>query len=61
MKKHNSRAQKNPPPVGEGRGGVRLHTANAKSPAELPPPQSWGGSNESKTHAAATSATEAFI
>ena len=30
-----------PPPVGEGRGGVLLHTANAKSPAvPLPPP--WG-------------------
>ena len=30
-----------PPPVGEGRGGVSLHTANAKSPAVLLPPP-WG-------------------
>ena len=30
-----------PPPVGEGWGGVRLHTANAKSPAVLLPPP-WG-------------------
>ena len=27
-----------PPPVGEGQGGVRLHTANAKSPAVLHSP-----------------------
>ena len=30
-----------PLPVEEGRGGVRLHTANAKSPAVLLPPP-WG-------------------
>ena len=42
-----------PPPVGEGQGGVRLHTANAKSPAVLhSPPWERVGVGAAKKHAA---------
>ena len=42
-----------PPPVGEGQDGVRLHTANAKSPAVLhSPPWERVGVGAAKKHAA---------
>ena len=44
-----------PPPVGEGRGGVSLHTANAESPTKRPLPRGGGlGWGQQKNRTATT-------